>query len=120
MFAASLETQPLNDNFDHIRRKLRGMARLIDQLLTLSELSSKRIRADGSVSMRGSADAIVVALRNLISNAVRHSEKGGAVTLTVDRSGPWVEVADTGPGIPLAERDAVFQPFWRGSRSGSA
>jgi two-component system sensor histidine kinase TctE len=59
--------------------------------------------------------------RNLIDNAINYtpstSEKPGVVTARVlaDRfSGVTVfQVEDTGPGIPLAERELVFQPFYR-------
>ena len=75
---------------------------------------------DRQVQMRGDAAAVATALRNLIENAVRHSPKGGTVTVSAGRDGPWVEVADNGAGIPADQRDAVFTPFWRGAGSGGA
>lgn len=55
-------------------------------------------------------------LTNLLENAARFSPRGGEVLVSVT---PWrgtvqVRVADQGPGIPLAERERVFEAFYRG------
>ena len=61
-------------------------------------------------------------LFNLIRNAIHHTPADGSVTVRATDAGEWVEieVADTGEGIPVPLRDAVFDPFVRGdaSRSG--
>lgn len=55
-------------------------------------------------------------LANLIDNAIQYTPRDGMVTA---RSGlgedgrPFVEVEDSGPGIPAAERDRVFDRFYR-------
>ena len=50
---------------------------------------------------------------NLVANALRYST--GPVTLRLDcrEQPPVVFVLDRGPGIPEAEREAVFRPFYR-------
>lgn len=51
-------------------------------------------------------------LRNLISNAIRYTAKGGVLVTCRIRDGqPWVEVWDTGPGIPESQRERVFEEF---------
>ncbi len=52
---------------------------------------------------------------NLIDNALRYTPAGGAVTARVLRSGTTVvlEIEDTGPGIPEAERNRIFERFYR-------
>jgi len=52
---------------------------------------------------------------NLADNAIRYTPPGGGVQLRVARnaSGVLLEVADSGPGIPAAEMDKVFMPFYR-------
>ncbi len=56
-------------------------------------------------------------IRNLVDNALQYTPVGGTVTVRVidDPFGQVVvlQVEDSGPGIPAAERDQVFQPFYR-------
>jgi two-component system sensor histidine kinase TctE len=56
-------------------------------------------------------------VRNLVDNALQYTPAGGTVTarVTPDPFGQVLvlQVEDTGPGIPLAERELVFQPFYR-------
>jgi len=55
------------------------------------------------------------ALVNLIENAAKYSPVGSPIELTARHDGPWLAfvVADRGPGIPAAERERVFEPFYR-------
>jgi CheY-like chemotaxis protein len=53
-------------------------------------------------------------LRNLVSNAVRHTDAGRVVVGCRRRTGAiCVQVWDTGPGIPLAERERIFQEYFQ-------
>lgn len=56
-------------------------------------------------------------LRNLVDNALRYTEPGGQVAVTVaeapDGSAVRIAVTDTGPGIPETERERVFERFHR-------
>ena len=75
--------------------------------------------ADEAVSVLGDTAALAVLVRNLVDNALRYSPPGGQVRLTLARapdagSGPRLMVDDSGPGIPLAERERVFERFVRG------
>jgi len=57
------------------------------------------------------------ALVNLVGNAVKYSPAAAAIDLGARRDGPWLAfaVADRGPGIPDAERERIFDPFYRRS-----
>lgn len=57
-------------------------------------------------------------LQNLISNAIKFSPKGGAVSITLLQSGNKVimEVADTGTGIPACELERIFDLFYQGEK----
>ncbi|NRF69186.1 sensor histidine kinase N-terminal domain-containing protein [Aquincola sp. S2] len=56
-------------------------------------------------------------IRNLVDNALQYTPAGGSVTVRVmdDPFGQVIvlQVEDTGPGIPQAERELVFRPFYR-------
>jgi len=55
-------------------------------------------------------------LRNLVDNALQYTPAGGTVTVRLGgdaAEGVVLQVEDSGPGIPAAERELVFQPFYR-------
>jgi signal transduction histidine kinase len=58
-------------------------------------------------------DRVLQIISNLLSNAFRWTPDGGRVELMLDTAdgSVVVEVADTGPGIPLADRERIFRPF---------
>ena len=65
--------------------------------------------------VRGNGEALRVLARNLVNNAVRYTPPGGSVLVRCRSAaaGALLEVTDTGPGIPAAERDRVFDRFYR-------
>jgi signal transduction histidine kinase len=77
--------------------------------------------ADQSVRVRGSADTLGRAIRNLVENALTHTAAGTTVEISVDPAGA-LRVMDRGPGVPSAEREQIFRRFWRRDRrrAGSA
>jgi two-component system sensor histidine kinase KdpD len=54
-------------------------------------------------------------LTNLIGNAIRYSPSRSPIELSVQREGERLvfAVADRGPGIPPADRERIFEPFYR-------
>jgi signal transduction histidine kinase len=56
---------------------------------------------------------------NLVSNAIKFTPRRGSITLSCGRKGQnvFVEVIDTGPGIPADKHEAVFEPFVQLGRS---
>jgi two-component system sensor histidine kinase KdpD len=75
------------------------------------------VDAAGSPTLYGRFDFVQTLriLVNLIENAVRYSPAGAQVDVEVRREGSSLlfTVADRGPGIPLAEQERVFDPFYR-------
>jgi two-component system OmpR family sensor kinase len=74
-------------------------------------------RAD-PVRVAGDRDALRVLVRNLLDNAIRYSPEGGRVDVSVERRDltpphAVLVVSDGGPGIPVAERERVFDRFYR-------
>jgi len=58
---------------------------------------------------------IGMAVKNLVSNAVRYTPDGGTIDLRTRRDGDmvWIDVVDTGPGIDEALLPRVFDRFFR-------
>ncbi|MBD9510798.1 HAMP domain-containing histidine kinase [Ensifer sp. ENS10] len=49
---------------------------------------------------------------NLAKNAIEHAGNRGAIVVRVERNGV-IEICDDGPGVPEAERERIFEPFYR-------
>jgi two-component system sensor histidine kinase TctE len=67
----------------------------------------------------GSAWMLREMANNLIDNAINYTPDGGRITVRtgVYDGRPVIEVEDNGPGIPEAERDRVFERFFRGAEA---
>ena len=64
-------------------------------------------------------DRMAQAIGNVLSNAIKFTPAGGEISTTVARLDHQltVQVADTGPGIPVEEQEKIFEPFYRSSQS---
>jgi signal transduction histidine kinase len=58
---------------------------------------------------------VLIMVRNLLDNAFRYTPPGGSVVLSCrcKEDGVCLTVADSGPGIPAAMRERVFERFFR-------
>jgi two-component system sensor histidine kinase GlrK len=56
-------------------------------------------------------------LDNLISNSLKFTPRGGTIYVYGRRDGQFavIDIADTGPGVPAADRDRIFEAFYSGS-----
>jgi signal transduction histidine kinase len=54
-------------------------------------------------------------VRNLVENAIRHTPAGVSIEVELSEDGV-VRVLDDGPGVPEADREAIFRRFWRRDR----
>lgn len=69
---------------------------------------------ENRVLVSGDERLLAEMLSNLIDNAFRYGTDGGHVTVIVEGgSAPRISVQDDGPGIPPAERERVFERFYR-------
>jgi two-component system, OmpR family, sensor kinase len=73
------------------------------------------LATSGTVWVQGQPEALQVLLRNLLDNAVKYSPDGGRVDISLNGQdgSPCITVEDSGPGIPEAERERVFDRFYR-------
>lgn len=75
-----------------------------------------------SPSFSGDGRLLERALANLVDNALKFTPKEGRVEVAVeerDRTG-ILRVSDTGPGVPPADRERVFERFWRSENADGA
>lgn len=65
--------------------------------------------------LRGDRDKIVMAIHNLVANAVKYTPAGGEVTVRAseDKGSFTIEVIDNGIGIKDEERELIFEKFYR-------
>ena len=73
------------------------------------------------VSLEGDTEKLRILFDNLVSNAVKYSPDNGLLWILLSRrdENAVIEVTDTGPGIPVQERDRIFEAFFQGKPSTS-
>ena len=96
---------------------LRGVLADAAAPLAASLGSRLALDADETLQVPGDAAELSVLVRNLVDNALRYTPAGGQVQITLAQApgGPLLTVDDSGPGIPDAEHDRVFERFVRGA-----
>jgi signal transduction histidine kinase len=76
---------------------------------------------DSSIQLVADPDLLRRVLENILSNALRHTPNGGRVRVQAScREVVDIRLANTGPPIPIEERERVFEKFWRAKGSPKA
>jgi signal transduction histidine kinase len=124
-----------------IRRNIAELDQLIDEILLASRLDAREAdigsfesvdvtglaaeecaragaelvpTADGApVMVHGVVKLLRRAIRNLLENARRYSTGDVRVELARDGDAAVLRVRDHGPGVPVGERERIFEPFYR-------
>jgi len=92
----------------------------IERMSPLQAASKHRFKLllpERPIRIWGDAEALGDALRNLVENALAHSPPAAPVEIEVTEGGA-LEVRDRGPGVPPADRQRIFERFWRGPNPG--
>jgi two-component system sensor histidine kinase QseC len=91
-----------------------------DRLAALARLADVRgvelaLEAEEGLIVRAQEGALVSLVDNVIDNAIKYSPPGGTVSVTLARADGMVQlcVSDSGPGVPEALRERVFERFFR-------
>lgn len=105
--------RPTLERFD-----LAGEARLrLERELAFARRRGVELRlvTDGPLQVEGDRESLLLALRNVVTNAIEWSTPGKGVELCMraHRQGLEILVDDAGPGVPPAERENIFRPFHR-------
>jgi len=89
-----------------------------DEFRVLAEAEAHEliVLPDGPAPAWGDEQRVLQIARVLVENALRHTPAGTTVRVTAgtDAERAWLEVADDGPGVSPAEREHVFDRFYRG------
>jgi signal transduction histidine kinase len=104
---------------DVLREVGHSMAPLLE-----AQGNTLEVVADGDVEVRADRDAVTRVLRNLVENAAKYGPVAQTIrmTLTNDANNGHarVTVDDEGPGIPVNERQNIWQPYYRLDRDRNA
>tara|TARA_R110000868_G_scaffold325832_2_gene586714 strand:+ start:22128 stop:23909 length:1782 start_codon:yes stop_codon:yes gene_type:complete len=94
----------LDDILQDLRAEFTGMARANAVELNI---------APARLAVKSDPLLVTRILRNLLSNALKFTPRGGEVELRCERAGDalFVEVCDNGPGVPAAERERIFDEY---------
>jgi two-component system OmpR family sensor kinase len=91
--------------------------RVLEDLMPLAEVKHIDLGVEGAqdVEVWASEMDMIAVVKNLVDNAIRYTPEGGRIDLSVGGADGKAElrIQDNGPGIPLAERHRVFDPFYR-------
>jgi two-component system sensor histidine kinase TctE len=70
---------------------------------------------EANIEVMGNRELLAELCGNFIDNAIRYAGDGSVITVRVQRAddGALLQIIDNGPGIPLHEREAVFERFYR-------
>lgn len=114
--------------FDEARLQTVQLGDIVEQAVQtwLAKADEKKIDLGAEVQfVRVTGDPFLLRemLDNMVANAVQYTPEGGTVTVgcAIQQGQPTLFVEDNGPGIPPAERDRVFERFYRidGGSNGS-
>jgi signal transduction histidine kinase len=90
----------------------------------LAEEKGQTLSVDAIGTPTAIADRVVLrqALINLVDNAIKFTPAGGRIWITVSASDgtSFVEVSDTGPGIPAGSGERIFDRFYRGDEDAAS
>jgi signal transduction histidine kinase len=79
---------------------------------TIDPAARVELITNGPLPATGDRDALLRALRNLVDNATAVADEV-VVEVTRTPSGPSMSVSDNGPGVPVEQRERIFEPFVR-------
>lgn len=106
-----------------LRRQPLDLLALVQQQVEAQRLQWQarglQLHVDGpAVQVQADPDKLGTAVANLLTNAIRFSPAGGTIAIEVwQRPGQaGIDLRDQGPGVAPADRERIFEPFYRGER----
>ncbi len=97
-----------------------------DVLATFSSLAAEKgisldAEAGAPAEVHGDRERLRQLLHNLVTNAIKYTQRGGTITISLGKDGDWakITVVDTGIGIPENDLPHIFERFYRVDRARS-
>jgi len=119
MVTELLETERLKSNPGSlilVETDLVTLAKEIAHAYTDMEPGVQVVAPPESVQLPLDRQRIIIALRNLVENALKHTrQENGPINIKIEKNINSVEmlIQDFGPGIPPEEQSKIFEPFYR-------
>lgn len=120
-----LDLARLEANQSTPARESVNMAKLIDVVAHDFEIPAQKKKIElsiqtDSIFLHANVDEIGILLRNLIDNAVRYTPQNGRIEVLCQKQNESIilKVADNGPGVLPAEREKIFERFYRVAGNG--
>jgi two-component system heavy metal sensor histidine kinase CusS len=108
-----------------LRHKPVNLTRMLENVIEDCQAQAPALAVEQNlapdVQVNADPDLLEQALQNLASNAIKYNQEGGRIRfeLAKETGRVLVRVANTGPGIPPADRDRIFERFYRADPSRS-
>lgn len=114
---SSMEAMERTADFERI-----SLNQLVEKMIPDADYEARqhqcsiRFSSQAEIEIQGKRELLYRAVENVVRNAIRYTYPGTEVEIKVARwSSGWavLEVSDHGPGIPEAEIQSIFRPFYR-------
>jgi two-component system sensor histidine kinase SenX3 len=99
---------------DRVRTEVVALAPLLESIVASSRDRELRIECADDLGVLGNGTLLGHALASLVDNAVKHTRSAVVIAAEPEADRVRISVRDRGTGIPEADRERVFERFYRG------